>query len=146
MIVAQHPKQSIFFHKTAVATNADSTARVDTLGFDYLTLNLIIDSAAAVSSNPSTMDIQESDDTVVTNFATITGGNGDTDFTIPAALTSLQQLYHFGIDLRGRKRYIRINGRTSGAAQLWSGIASLYRGDETPISAADMGAALRVNM
>lgn len=146
MIMAQHPKQSIFFHKTAVATNADSTARVDTLGFDYLTLGLIIDSAAAVSSNPSTMDIQESDDTVVTNFATITGGTGDTDFTIPNAVTENQQLFFFGVDLRGRKRYIRINGRAAGAAQLWSGVASLYRGDETPISAAEMGNALRVNL
>lgn len=93
---------------TGVTNGATVTANIDTLGFDHLSLDVIMGTSNTTSNNPSVLKLSESDDTVVTNFTDISGFVGDTDFTIAAADTSAENIYRFDVQLRNRKRYIRL--------------------------------------
>ena len=73
----------------------------------HLTLDIIATTADAVSNKPGTLKLTESDDTVATNFADISGTIGGTDFTIPDADTANPNMYKFNLNLIGRKRYIK---------------------------------------
>ena len=82
---------------------------VDTLHYDHAIISVYMTTSNDTTNNPSVLKLSESDDTVVTNFANISGAVGDTDFTIPAADTSASAIYKFNVDLRGRKRYIKLS-------------------------------------
>jgi len=122
---------------------ATATGVVDTLGFDWATIDIIAATADVVSNKPSVLKIQESDDTVASNFADITGLRGGTDFTIPNANTAatavVQNVYKFNVDLRGRKRYLRgvYSPQTTQTVTL---VANLGKGEQAPISAAKANA------
>ena len=89
MFPLQHAGSVAVIAPASTATNATASGNIDTLGYDEVKVQVLLDSAGATSSNPSVLKLSESDDTVVTNFANITGFVGDaTDgFTIPAADT-----------------------------------------------------------
>lgn len=93
---------------TGVTNGATVTANIDTLGFDHAIVELFLGTADVVSNNPSVLKLAESDDTVVTNFANITAAVGDTAWTIPNSDTSSPNVYRFNVDLRGRKRYLKL--------------------------------------
>ncbi len=130
--------------QTSTATNATATANLDTLGYDEVKIQVFLDSAAAVSSNPAVLQLSESDDTVVTNFATFTGSVGDTDFTIPNADTASPQIAEFNVDTRARKRYLRLSVTPAGAAQIVGATAVVGRAESTTTAASN--AALVVNI
>lgn len=117
----------------SVATNATATANIDTLGYDEVKVQVLLDSAGATSSNPATLKLSESDDTVVSNFANITGFVGDaTDgFTIPAADTANPQVVELNVDCRARKRYLKLTVTPAGAAQILGATAVLGRAEST---------------
>jgi hypothetical protein len=94
---------------TGITNGATGTANIDRMGFDYVTVDLILGTADVVSNKPSTLKISESDDTVVTNFANVSGLVGGTDFTIPSANTSNENIYRFNIDCKSRKRYLKVS-------------------------------------
>lgn len=147
MIYGQYEKHGIAIVSQSVATNATATANIDTRGYRYLSVDIQLDSAAAVSSNPATLKLSESDDTVVSNFADIAAfvGDGASGFTIPDADTDDPQLVRFNVDLRGRKRYIRLTLTPAGAAQQVAANYHMSRADLGPTSASDAGCAALVN-
>ena len=84
----------------AVTNNATASASHDLAGADYATLIVNISSEANTNAVGPTISLLESDVTVVTNHATITADiTGDAVSAKPIV---------YGIDLRGRKRYIRL--------------------------------------
>jgi hypothetical protein len=94
---------------TGVTNGATVTANIDTLGCKgFLSVDLITGTANVVSNTFTTLKLSHSDDTVVTNFADISGFVGGTDFTIAAMNTSDANVYRFEVDLRGKKRYIKL--------------------------------------
>lgn len=113
MIHAQSMKQVLAISAASTTAAATATGNIDTLGYDYLKVNVLMPTADAVSNKPSVLKLSESNDTVVTNFADITGFVGGTDFTIPNAIssaTSITQPYAtFNVDLKARKRYIKVS-------------------------------------
>lgn len=145
MIPAQDTK-FVSLKLGSVATNATATANIDTLGYQYLTVVVDLDTQSATSSNPAVLKLSESDDTVVTNFADISGFVGDTDFTIPIAETTKTEKLaaRFDVDLRNRKRYIRFSLTSAGAAQIAGALAMLSRAQDSAESAADRGAFVSV--
>jgi hypothetical protein len=120
-----------------------ASGTVDTKGFEFASIDITLGTVAATSNNPTTFELQESDDTEWTNFATISGFVGDSDFDIPAGHSTVTQLMKFNVNLLGRKRYIRLD-IASLATQLCTTVCNLHRASETPINATKAGVALLV--
>jgi len=136
-------KQVICIAQASTTNAATATGNVDTLGYDFLTLDVIMSTSDDTTNNPTVFKLAESDDTVVTNFADITAfvGDGTGGWTIPAAVTSGDWGVKFNVDLKGRKRYLKLSVSPL-TTQVITAIGNLYRGDEAPVNttAADVKA------
>ena len=85
----------------AVTNGATVTANLDTNGGDYATIIVNISSELNTSAVGPTIQLLESDDTTASNFATVTANiTGDAVAAKPIV---------YGVDLRGRKRYLRVS-------------------------------------
>ena len=115
----------------SVASTATVTGVVDTLGYEEVKVCVHLDTAASTASNPTTCELAESDD--LTNYTDITGFVGDaTDgFTIPAVSASLGTVIDPTIDVRARKRYLKLTLTPGGATQLVSALAVLSKAKES---------------
>ena len=138
MFPLQHAGSVAVIAPASTATNATASGNIDTLGYDEVKVQVLLDSAGATSSNPSVLKLSESDDTVVTNFANITGFVGDaTDgFTIPAADTANPQVVELNVDCRARKRYLKVSVTPAGAAQIVGAVACLGKAKDSTAAAA----------
>ena len=124
------------------------SASVDTKGYEEL--QLVVTKTTHATDYITVLTIQQSDDTVLTNFAAVTGYVAGTDWTL-ASLTggtnaaTEKAAGVFNIDLRGKKRYFRVLV-TNGAATGIVGITgTLARGSEAPITATNQNAGVVVN-
>lgn len=130
---------------SASTTNAaTASGNIDTKGYAFAVIDVIETASNAATNNCSVLKVGESDDTVVTNFANVSGLVGDTDFTIPASVTSgVQVVAQMRVDLRGRKRYLKVSASPV-TTQVLTCVAHLYRGEESPTSATDVNAGVVV--
>ena len=126
-------KQVIAINQTSITNAGTATGNIDTLGFDFVTIDLIATTSNNVTNNFSVLKLSESDDTVVTNFADISGAVGDTDFTIANAVTTGNWGMKFNVDCRARKRYLRITASPV-TTQVITAIANLSKAKEAPVS------------
>lgn len=94
---------------TNVTAAATGTATIDRLGFDHVSLDLIMGTANVVSNKPTVLKLAHSDITDATGFSDLTPFVGGTAFTIPNALTSADNIYRFEVDMRNRKRYLKFS-------------------------------------
>jgi len=124
------------------------SASVDAKGYEEL--QLVVTKTTHASDYITVFNIQQSDDTVLTNFAAVTGYVAGTDWTL-ASLTggtnaaTEKAAGVFNIDLRGKKRYFRVLV-TNGAATGIVGITgTLARGEQAPITATNQNAGVVVN-
>ena len=124
------------------------SASVDAKGYEEL--QLVVTKTTHASDYITVFNIQQSDDTVLTNFAAVTGYVAGTDWTL-ASLTggtnaaSEKAAGVFNIDVRGKKRYFRVLV-TNGAATGIVGITgTLARGEQAPITATNQNAGVVVN-
>ena len=126
---------------TSTATTATSTGNIDMLGYESVLVAVHLNSQAATSSNPATLKLSESDDTVVSNFADITGFVGDaTDgFTIPAVSASLGTVVQMNVDCRARKRYLKVTITPAGTTQIVAATAVLGKAKDSTAAAAKAG-------
>jgi hypothetical protein len=133
-------KADLFLDTTSVTNGGTATANLDTIGFDFVSIDLISTTASAGTVNPSVLKLSESDDTVATNFADITAlvGDGTGGFTIPSWFTQTadRQVLKFNIDLRHRKRYLRLTVSPT-TTQSFTALANLHRGELAPVNATD---------
>jgi hypothetical protein len=98
------------------ATNAGTftSANIDTLGYDFVTIDVsaTTQSASTQAGSPSVLKIQESDTTVASTFADVVGFRGasatatNVDFVVGVGKTSGVNAYKFNVDARKRKRYL----------------------------------------
>jgi len=119
----------------------------DTIGYDYAVVDVLLGTFTTTDPTLTTLKFTESDDTVLTNFAAITAltggtaGNTSSNFVIPiAAVTGLGGAIQFQIDLRKRKRYLKLNA-TPGTTQVLAAIAHLGRAEQAAITAAQKSVA-----
>ena len=130
------------------AAGTATSANIDCKGYEEL--QLVVTKTTHSNDYITVLTIQQSDDTVVTNFATVSGYVVATDYTL-ASLTggtnaaTEKAAGVFNIDLRGKKRYFRVL-MTNGAATAIVGITgTLARGSEAPITATNQNAGVVVN-
>lgn len=94
-------KHSQLIVSRAITNNATATANLDTLGAEYATITVNISSEANTNAVGPTISLLEADTTDVSNFATVTADiTGDAVSAKPIV---------YGVDLRGRKRYLRLS-------------------------------------
>jgi sugar (pentulose or hexulose) kinase len=114
---------------------------IDTKGFDYAEISVIAGTADVVSNTLSVLKIEEGDTT--SSVATFAGAVQNTDFTVATnAYTSTangQNIWKYGVDLRGRKRYLRVSVSPQ-TTMVIGGVAHLHRAEKMPSSAAEAGA------
>jgi hypothetical protein len=138
--------KSVAIFSASFTNAATASGNIDTLGHDFAVVDLIESASNAATNNCSVLKISESDDTVVTNFADVSGLVGDTDFTIPASVTSgVQVVAQMRIDCRGRKRYLKLSASPV-TTQVLTGVAQLFLSDEVPVSATNAGAGVLVEL
>lgn len=133
-------KQVIAINQASTTNAGTASGNIDTLGYDHAEIDIITTTSNDTTNNPSVLKLSESDDTVVTNFSDITKfvGDGAGGFTIPAAVTSGNWGVKMSVDLRNRKRYLKVSVSPV-TTQVITAIANLHKGDEGPNSATDAG-------
>ena len=121
---------------TLMTNSATTTANLNINGRGSY-CSIVISLAAELNTNAGgpAISLLESDDTVVTNFATITADRSGEDLTAAKNL-----IYH--VDLRGRKRYLRLSV-TSGTTDTndditFSANATISALKQGPSAVADM--------
>jgi len=140
-------KTVLAINQLSVTNAGTASGNIDTLGYDFVEIDVIATSSNAATNNPSVLKLSESDDTVVTNFANVSGAVGDTDFTIPNAYTNTASDFKvkFSVDCRPRKRYLKVS-ISPVTTQSFTAIANLHKGDEGPDSATDAGVNVLVEL
>lgn len=123
MKVAQLGTDSVLLAPITAATTA-RTANLDTAGAVAARISVLLGAEANTNSTNVVIQLSESDDTVVTNFATFNASfNRTVDNTAATVATNI-------LDLEGRKRYIRLAvtpDTTTNGAVLSAAVACLYK-------------------
>jgi len=122
------------------ASAAYTTTEIDTVAsgikFDYAT---VIISIGVIGANMSVLKLTESD-TSGSGHGDVTGFVGGTDFTLPTSAAGAGKFVVFQIDLRKRKRYIKVEATAGGTATLLSIQCVLSRAKQGTDSATDSNA------
>ena len=127
MIKERLVNDSLLIAPKAQTNSATTTANLDTVGAGYATIRVALASELNTNAVGPTLVLSQSDDTVVTNFATL-----DTQTAVD--LTAAREM-HYGIDLRGKKRYLRLAVTTATATNdnvTFSAIATLSDLNDAP--------------
>lgn len=93
---------SVVLAPDASSTNA-RTANLDCQGADYATFLISVSAEANTNSTGVVLSLLESDDTVVTNFATFSTNHAVTIDNTSAVV------HKACVDMEGRKRYLRVS-------------------------------------
>lgn len=142
MLEIANQRSLLLFNAAGAATNADTTANVDTRGFDSARIVLF----SSTTNVPTTLRVEHSDTTDATNFSTI-NATGGTDFTLAgASATSTNPHAVFDIVTAGLKRYLRLTVRPATATANLVAIAELGRPLTGIDSATDLSAASYVTV
>ncbi len=105
MIADRNVTDSLLIAPQAMTNSATVTANVDCQGAAYATIRISLASEINTNAVGPTLSLLTSDDTVVTNFATIVADRAAEDITAAKVVT-------YGVDLRGQKRYLRLSVST----------------------------------
>jgi hypothetical protein len=153
MIHLLNVKNFVAVPPQALATTSATIAShdpVDTKGFKHAFVTVAFNKASAVSSSASLVSIAitESDQSSATSsFTTISGCGGltaasGTSFAIGVHnQTTSGGVMQFGIDLRGRKRYLDVvaTNQNQGISTIGA-VVTLSGAEQTPDSATEAGA------
>jgi len=126
---------SLLIAPQAMTNSATVTANLDCTGAAYATVRIALASEINTNAIGPTLSLLESDDTVVTNFATVTADRTAEDITSAKEVT-------YGIDMRGRKKYLRLSISTETTTNdnvTCAAIATLSRQTERPAGTTDAG-------
>lgn len=139
MIHAQNTKGAVMVIPQSLTTNDTATATVDTLGFDYCDIELTIDTVASTSNLVSVFSVTEGDVTNATEaIVAFTGGTATSTsvgFVIHNAASVCETVATLGrlfIDLKKRKRYLKVSITPDEAPQIMGVNAHLSRADVAP--------------
>jgi len=126
---------------SAVATNSSTTAtlRLDTLGYDYASIDVVYGAVLAAGTNSAaaqTLTLKHSD-SASSNYDVI---SGYPTVALPTAAASsvVSSIVRFDVDMRGRKRYIEVDSSPNTLATVVV-VARLGKGEVGPATSAEKG-------
>ncbi len=131
MIQAQNSKFVSVLTPATITAAGTNSGTIDSLGWDYAAVYLHC--ATQTAGNTHTLVLDEGDTTSA--FTT----NADLTITTVTPATNATQVYGWMIDLRKRKRYLRLTVTVPGTAQIVEACALLSRGEQAPDTAAKRG-------
>lgn len=121
------------------------TGSVDCKGFGYAQIMVVANSTAAVHTTSSNNALEESDDNLAYSaIAAAASGTGYTPTTVTVASTGPKIIYN--VDLRGRKRYLKVTAGLAATATGVGLIAHLTKGADAPSSTSEQGASYAANI
>lgn len=128
---------------TADTTTAQTHQQsVDTLGFDYASVDVIFEPVVAAGTNSAvaiTVKLQQGETTTAYSDITAYVGGGVGGFTIPTpANTNDTNVVRFDLDLRGKSRYLNVFATPQAASVIASSVR-LGKADVGPATAAEKG-------
>lgn len=126
---------SLLIAPQAMTNSATVTANLDCQDASYATIRIALASEINTNAIGPTLSLLQSDDTVATNFATVVANRTAEDITSAKEVT-------YGIDLRGKKRYLRLSVTTATATNdnvTLAAIATLSRQRVNPAGTTDAG-------
>lgn len=130
MVENQVQKDIVLLFPQSVTNGATATANLDCKGHDYVTIRVPLGTQNTNGETPKTLALTESDDTVVTNFVAITGGNADAHGGIK------EKVVRFDVDLRKRKRFLKLTvvpeTNDTNDSLIVAAVASFNRSKEYP--------------
>lgn len=127
MIKERLVNDSLLIAPKAQTNSATTTANLDTVGAGYATIRVAFASELNTNAVGPTLVLSHSDDTVVTNFATLNTQTG-------LDLTAAGEVF-YGVDLKGKKRYLRLAVTTATATNdnvTFAAIATLSDLEDAP--------------
>lgn len=132
-------KQVIVISQSSTTNGATASGNIDCLGYDFATIDVITSTSDAVTNNPAALKLSEADDTNTASFSDITAfvGDGAGGFTIPNSVTSGNWGVKFNVDLRHRKRYIKVSVSPL-TTQVITAIANLGNAEVSPVNTTDV--------
>ena len=123
-----------------IATNATHQQSIDTLGFDYASIDVCFEPVVAAGTNSAVavaLKLQQGDTT--SSYSDVSGFVGGTSFTIPTPSdTNSTSVVRFNVDMRGKKRYLNVYATPNAASPVVS-VARLGKPEEAPIAASAAG-------
>jgi len=134
MIKALNQKVYQLIAPTTMTNTATTSASWDTIGADWATIVLNFGAELNTNGVGPTISLLESDDTVVTNHVTIVANRTAEDL-----VAAKNVCYH--VDLRARKRYMRLTVTTATATNdnvTFAAVGTLSRLANSPDSTTDM--------
>lgn len=134
VVHAQRGQEELLMGNLVMTNSATNTANFDTFGASYATIRVTLQSEINTNGIGPTISLLSSDDTVVTNFATIVANR-----TTEVFVLAKQVVYH--VDCRSEKRYLRLSvttGATTNDDVTVNATGTLSRLSEEPAGALDM--------
>ena len=125
-----------------ISTSATSSSSVDTLGFDYASIEVAMPAATATNSSATfgTLKLMEADVTAVSSAANVAAFLGGTAFTIPVQNnTSAPSVTRLMVDTRPRKRYLFLILQGAASHNNITAKADLLRAEQSPSTDAQRG-------
>lgn len=133
---AQAASEHLLLAPASQTNSATRTANLDCRGAHYATIRMTFASEINTNAVGPAIVLRESDDTTASNFATF-----NSDFSRSTEdITAAKQIV-FKVDLRGRKRYLRLSVTTDTTTNdnvTMGAIATLSRKSIEPASEANM--------
>jgi len=147
-MVPDQTKVIKLFTPATVAAAATTTGCVDTLGYDYATIDVMAGSIASNATAVTYLQVSESDTAMTaytdgTAIVALTGAaavSATAGFVLPAPSTATVVptgcTYRMNVDLRGRKRYLTLlfTPAQTVAQAAWASLGRVQDGPASPIA------------
>jgi hypothetical protein len=128
-----------------ITSSATHSHEIDTLGFKYASIDVAFEKVAAAGTNSAVClvcKLQHGDST--SSYADVSGFVGGTSFTFPTpANTTADTVVRFDVDLRGKKRYLKVVATGNATGSVYS-MARLGKPEDGPDTASEKGASVAV--
>jgi beta-mannanase len=128
-----------------ITTSATHSMEIDTLGFKVASIDVAFEKVAAAGTNSAValvLKLQHGDST--SSYSDLTGYVGGTSFTIPTpANTTSDVVVRFDVDLRGKKRYLKVVATGNATGSVYS-VARLGKPEDGPDTATEKGASVAI--
>jgi len=136
MKVLQNVERDLLINPASLTANSTTTARLDLADADYATLEIVFGAELNTNATGPSITLKQSDDTVVTNFATF-----NASFNRTAEDCTSAKIITYHLDPKALKRYVRVELTIPNSTNdpIIGGVISNLLKSNSPTSTAVMG-------